>query len=110
MDGRSTDPKVVCIEDRLSTDRRRRLRRSKGIRIERNATRLTLSLRKWTEPSPNRAFTPPGWYEKGSSFWPAWLPAVAVVVGHGTPSFVGTPLLLGPPEVPNAQPGSAHLQ
>ena len=80
------------------------------VRIERKATRLMLSLMNRTEPSPKRALMPPGWNEYGSSFGPAWLPAVAIVVGQGTPSLVGSPLLLGWPDVPNAEPGSAHLQ
>ena len=69
-----------------------------------------LSLMKRTEPSPKRALTPPEWNENGSSLAPAWLPAVAAVVGQGTPSFVGRPRLLGWPEVPKALPGSAQRQ
>src|SRR5947209_5167830 len=74
------------------------------VRIERKAARLIVALTNRTEPSPKRALTPPEWYENGSSFGPAWLPAVATVVGQGDPSFVGWP------EVPKALPGSAHRQ
>ena len=65
------------------------------VRIERKATRLMLFLMNRTEPSPKSALMPPGWYEYGSSLGPAWLPAVATVVGQGTPSLVGCPRLLG---------------
>src|SRR4051794_954571 len=42
----------------------------------RRVTRLMLSLRNRTLPSPIRTLTPPEWYENSSSLAPALLPAV----------------------------------
>ena len=48
-----------------------------------------------TCPSMNRLLIPDTWKLNGSSFWPAWLPAVALVEGQLVPSLVGLPGLLG---------------
>ena len=50
--------------------------------MPRKVARLIVLVMNRTEPSPKRALIPPEWKLYGSSFCPAWLPWVRVVLAH----------------------------